>query len=45
MTVTENRLRDTLSAAATIAADVRPLTAPARRRSRLPVAQIGRAHV
>lgn len=37
MTVTENRLRDALSAAATTTVDVRPLTAPARR-SRVPVA-------
>ncbi|MDP9863879.1 MULTISPECIES: permease-like cell division protein FtsX [Streptosporangium] len=36
MTVTENRLREALSAAAATAVDVRPLTAPARRRSRAP---------
>ncbi|MEU0521269.1 permease-like cell division protein FtsX [Streptosporangium sp. NPDC006007] len=38
MTVTENRLRDALSAAATTTVDARPLTTPARRRSRVPVA-------
>ncbi|MFI6457303.1 permease-like cell division protein FtsX [Streptosporangium amethystogenes] len=36
MTDAENRLRDALSAAAATAADVRPLAAPARRRSRAP---------
>ncbi|GAA4234346.1 cell division protein FtsX [Streptosporangium album] len=37
MNATENRLREALSAAAATAADVRPLTAPARRRSRAPL--------
>ncbi|MFF5109609.1 permease-like cell division protein FtsX [Streptosporangium sp. NPDC000509] len=36
MTDIENRLRDALSTAAATAADVRPLTVPARRRSRTP---------
>ncbi|WP_326826427.1 permease-like cell division protein FtsX [Streptosporangium sp. NBC_01756] len=37
MTATENRLREALSAAAVTAVDVRPLTVPARRRSRVPL--------
>ncbi|MFJ2033541.1 permease-like cell division protein FtsX [Streptosporangium sp. NPDC087985] len=37
MTATENRLREALSAAAVTAVDVRPLTTPARRRSRTPL--------
>lgn len=37
MTATENRLREALSAAAVTAVDVRPLTVPARRRSRTPL--------
>lgn len=37
MTATENRLREALSAAAVTAVDVRPLTVPSRRRSRVPM--------
>ncbi|MER5422563.1 permease-like cell division protein FtsX [Streptosporangium roseum] len=37
MNATENRLREALSAAAVTAVDVRPLTAPPRRRSRVPL--------
>ncbi|MEV4094294.1 permease-like cell division protein FtsX [Streptosporangium saharense] len=40
MTETENRLRDALSAAASTTVDIRPLTVPARRRSRLPLAVV-----
>ncbi|MEV6866385.1 permease-like cell division protein FtsX [Streptosporangium subroseum] len=37
MTATENRLRESLSAAAATAVDVRPLTLPIRRRFRIPM--------
>jgi cell division protein FtsX len=37
MTATENRLRESLSAAAATAVDVRPLTLPVRRRLRIPM--------
>ncbi|MFF4415662.1 permease-like cell division protein FtsX [Streptosporangium sp. NPDC001559] len=45
MTETENRLRDALSAAASTAVDVRPLTVPSRRRRRwtVPVAVVAAA--
>ncbi|MFI7051985.1 permease-like cell division protein FtsX [Streptosporangium canum] len=37
MNATENRLREALAAAAVTAVDVRPLTVPSRRRSRVPM--------
>ncbi|MER5318015.1 permease-like cell division protein FtsX [Streptosporangium roseum] len=43
MNTTENRLREALSAAAVTAVDVRPLTAPARRRSRVPLLLVAAA--
>ncbi|MEV4243498.1 permease-like cell division protein FtsX [Streptosporangium canum] len=43
MNATENRLREALSAAAMTAADVRPLTVPARRRSRVPMLLVAAA--
>jgi cell division protein FtsX len=43
MTATENRLRESLSAAAATAVDVRPLTLPIRRRFRIPMLLVAAA--
>ncbi|AWS47535.1 permease-like cell division protein FtsX [Streptosporangium sp. 'caverna'] len=43
MTATENRLRESLSAAAATAVDVRPLTLPVRRRLRIPMLLVAAA--